>query len=163
MVRETIRKIPEFLRYEIRSVREYFLAGIIDSDGYTNNQIGTFKIKIPSAYQPIKDGILSISRSLGLNVTMTFDPEREREDFNQSDTWVIHLLEGANRSVFWSILMKCSCERKKNLPNIGHCRTPLYPPSGEASLLNPMPMTFDTFDLGSGKVYSQGSFQYLYH
>lgn len=153
------KNIPEFLRFETRSLKEYFVAGLIDSDGCTNTIEGTARVAIKTAYEPIKDGILLIVRSLGLNLTVSFDPEQIRQDgLHQNDTWIFHLFEGANKSVFWSILKKCSCERKRNPRELKDCRVPLHLPvetkERDTSRLNDIPMAFDIHKSGTGKLFA---------
>lgn len=41
--RDDPKNVPEFLRFETRSVREYFMAGLIDSDGSTKYQQETVR------------------------------------------------------------------------------------------------------------------------
>lgn len=153
------KSVPEFLRFETRSVKEYFMAGLIDSDGNTNAIEGTFKVAIKTASEPTKDGILSIVRSLGLNLTVTFEPERIRDDdLHQNDSWILHFFEGANKAVFWSILNKCSCKRKRQPRELKEYRVPLYPPaeieeSGTAKL-NVIPVAFDTHKKGKGELFA---------
>lgn len=111
------KNIPAFLRLESRVIREEFMAGLIDSDGSVNIQDHIIRVKIPTAYALIRDGILFISRSLGLNVSVHFHHERENpRGYHESDTWIFHILGGTNHSVLWSILDRCSCERKRNPP-----------------------------------------------
>lgn len=150
------KNIPDCLRFETRSVREYFMAGLVDSDGCTILKDGTCKVAIKSAFPLVKDGIIAVARSLGLNLTVSFEPETERENFHQSDTWTIHWFEGNNRAVFWAILAKCSCERKRNPKRVGHCRTVLYPPDqvDEPARWNMMPVSFNTSKVGTGQLYA---------
>lgn len=151
--------VPAFLRFETRSVKEFFMAGLIDSDGCTNTIEGTARVAIKTVFEPIKDGIFIIVRSLGLNLTVSFDPEQIREDgLHQNDTWIFHLFEGANKSVFWSILNKCSCERKRQPRELKNCRIPLYPPTeieeSDTVRLNVIPMAFDIQKSGTGRLFA---------
>lgn len=152
------KNIPEFLRCETRPVREHFIAGLIDSDGHTVKDEGVYKVAIKTVYEPIRDGILFVARSLGLNITVSFEPARVGKDFNRSDTWCFHLFPGTNSLVFWSILSKCSCERKKSPVAKGYNRPILAldevaGQSGDNMLsLKPIPLTFS--ECGTGRLYA---------
>lgn len=152
------KSVPKFLGFEARSVREYFMAGLIDSDGSTKYQQGTVRACIKTTHQPIRDGILLVWRSLGLNLTVSFEPEQMRRDVHQNDTWIFDLFEGANKPVFWSILEKCSCERKRNPQKDKDYRPLLCPPvkpnATDVEPLNFMSISFETSNSGSGKLYS---------
>lgn len=121
--RDDRKSVPLFMRSETQFVRETFMAGLIDADGSTNVQDRIIRIKIPTAFPPIRDGILSIGRSLALNVTVYFHHARENKNgYHEQDTWIFHILPGNNVDVLWSILHRCSCERKKN-PKVQYART----------------------------------------
>lgn len=156
--RDDKKNVPDFMRTETRTVRECFMAGLIDSDGCSRNDHGTVKVKIPTAFPPIRDGILFIGRSLGLNITVTFEPERQRENFHQSDTWIFHLLPGANKEIFWSILNRCSCERKRSPPIIGPSKALADMPAthhteSTENGFNMMPITFKFSDSGTKRLF----------
>lgn len=150
------KNIPKFLRHETRLVREFFMAGLIDSDGCVLEQEGTYKVAIKSAFPPVKDGIVFIARSLGLNLSVFFEPEKQRENFHQSDTWTVHWFEGNNKAVFWPIIANCSCERKRNPQGKGHCKfmscSSYQAP--EPVGLNQIPVSFDTCKIGTGQLYA---------
>lgn len=152
------KKVPEFLRSETRPVREHFMAGIIDSDGYTVKDEGVYKVAIKTVYEPIRDGILFVARSLGLNITVSFEPAKVGKDFNRSDTWCFHLFRGTNSSAFWSILSKCSCERKRNPVGKGYNRQILalddvHGQKGDG-ILNLKPIPFAFSECETGRVYA---------
>ncbi|SCW02481.1 LAFE_0F07382g1_1 [Lachancea fermentati] len=111
------KAIPSFMKTEQRLVREAFMAGLIDSDGFINIQDHCLRVKISTISPLIRDGILSVGRSMGLNVTVHFCPEKQNlNGYHESDTWVFHLFGGSNHGTLWSILCRCSCERKRNPP-----------------------------------------------
>ncbi|QLL31950.1 hypothetical protein HG536_0C01180 [Torulaspora globosa] len=120
--RKDRKNVPLFMRTEEIVVREAFLAGLIDSDGYCDIQDGSIRVIIPTAYPPIRDGMRSIGRSLGLNVSTSFRGAHfyERHGQNKSDTWTFYLSGGTNDETLRSILNRCSCERKRN-PKIQYC------------------------------------------
>ncbi|QLQ80169.1 hypothetical protein HG537_0D01700 [Torulaspora globosa] len=151
--RDGLKSIPLSMRLESRMVREIFMAGLIDSDGCVYNDHGTVKIKIPTAFALIRDGILFIGRSLGLSVSVSFEPERQRELFCQHDTWIFHLFPGSNRAVFTSILGECSCERKRNPVKLGPCRIPLAPVTEtDSSVSNMISIAFESSSCGEANV-----------
>lgn len=68
------KQIPSFMWTEDLEIREAFLAGLIDSDGYVSkrkNPSDSFKVSIQTVYPSIMGGIVHISRSLGMPVTVT--------------------------------------------------------------------------------------------
>lgn len=74
------KQIPEFMYGEHIEVREAFLAGLIDSDGYVVKKgegPESYKIAIQTVYSSIMDGIVHISRSLGMSATVTTRSARE--------------------------------------------------------------------------------------
>lgn len=153
--RDRPKSVPEFLRFETRSVKEYFMAGLIDSDGCTICEEGTYKACIKTSYQPIRDGILSIVHSLGLNVTVSFEPQRMGEDFNRRDCWYFNIFQGCNSSVFWSILNKCACDRKRNPGERGSCRPRSFALHDESSsLLKFKAIPLSDTNCGTGRVYA---------
>ncbi|CCH58878.1 hypothetical protein TBLA_0B00330 [Henningerozyma blattae CBS 6284] len=76
------KQIPQFMWDEDIEVREAFLAGLIDSDGYVKKQFeskGIYKAAIQTIYPSIMEGISNISRSLGISVTITTRSERKEK------------------------------------------------------------------------------------
>lgn len=66
--------VPEFMWTEDVEVREAFLAGLIDSDGYVvkrKENPDTYKVSIQTVYPCIMDAIVNIARSLGISATVT--------------------------------------------------------------------------------------------
>lgn len=70
-----VKDVPEFLWNEDVEIREAFLAGLIDSDGYvvTRNSSSTpqFKVSIQTVYSTVMNAVAHIARSLGISVTIT--------------------------------------------------------------------------------------------
>ncbi|QLL31517.1 hypothetical protein HG536_0B03810 [Torulaspora globosa] len=110
------KNVPLFMRTEQIAVREAFLAGLIDSDGYCNIQNGCIHVVIKTVYLPIRDAINFIGRSLGLTVSTNFRRANfdERSGVNHRDHWVCELYGGTNHETLRSMLNRCSCERKRN-------------------------------------------------
>lgn len=68
------KQIPTFMWNEDVEVREAFLAGLIDADGYVvknKEGQGSFKVAIQTIYPSIMNGVIHISRSLGISATVT--------------------------------------------------------------------------------------------
>lgn len=73
------KQIPDFLWNDDIIIRETFLAGLIDADGYVGRNMshsGNLQVNIQTIYPSVMKGIVNISRSLGINVTVTTKPER---------------------------------------------------------------------------------------
>ncbi|QLQ80882.1 hypothetical protein HG537_0E02370 [Torulaspora globosa] len=112
------KSVPLFMQTEQIVVREAFLAGLIDSDGYCRIEHGSISAQIRTVYRPIRDGINLIGRSLGLTVSTSFHGAYfdERRGINHSHTWTFELYGGTNHETLRSILNRCSCKRKRNPP-----------------------------------------------
>lgn len=68
------KQIPSFMWSEDIEVREAFMAGLVDSDGYVvRRKEGpeSYKVSIQTIYPSVMNGIAHISRSLGIAVTIT--------------------------------------------------------------------------------------------
>ncbi|KAL3236327.1 Hop [Nakaseomyces bracarensis] len=68
------KQVPSFMWTEDIEVREAFLAGLIDSDGYVvkrKENPNTYKVSIQTVYSSIMDAIVHIARSLGISATVT--------------------------------------------------------------------------------------------
>ncbi|SCU78660.1 LANO_0A03576g1_1 [Lachancea nothofagi CBS 11611] len=120
------KNIPEFMRVDQLLVRKCFMAGLIDSDGYSSVADDFLSAKVSSVYPPIRDGILFICRSLGLNVSVSFCPAHrdEKRGINEADIWNFLITSGTNRGILLSILQRCSHGRKKDPPIFHYNKTP---------------------------------------
>ncbi|SCU85350.1 LAMI_0C10946g1_1 [Lachancea mirantina] len=117
------KNVPIFMRTDTFLVREAFMAGLIDSDGCTSIADNIVRAKISTVYVPIRDGILFIGQSLGLNVTTTFSPMQDsRRGIHENDIWTFNLFPGQNGATLMSILKRCACERKRNPRSINQSR-----------------------------------------
>lgn len=89
------KSVPSFMKTEQKPVRGAFMAGLIDSNGSVNIQDHCLRVKMSTTSPPIRDGILSVGRSIGLNVSVYLSPEKESpKGYHESDTWVLHLFGG---------------------------------------------------------------------
>lgn len=144
--------IPSFMRSETKEVRETFIAGLIDADGSTYRDNGSVKVKISTVHAPIRDGLLVLGQSLGLSVTVSVDAQQQRETFNQSETWVFHLLSGSNKHVLRSIVNRCSCERQRCPPESSSSRCLPGQQNSENFGLNKKSVPFTLSECGEGEV-----------
>ncbi|KAG0260578.1 H(+)-transporting V1 sector ATPase subunit A [Linnemannia exigua] len=102
--------VPRWLRKESMSVREHFLAGLIDSDGCRakqlqqfvrndygatphdrdkSNQRRTYKdVPIATIYPKIAEGVFILARSLGIPYAVTYKPAKTR-GHNPEETRVL--------------------------------------------------------------------------
>lgn len=62
------KNFPLIYAYDENIVRESLIAGLIDSDGYVDKR-PYFYASITAIYVPLKDGIVAVCRSLGLNMS----------------------------------------------------------------------------------------------
>lgn len=113
------KQIPKVMWHEDIEVRESFLAGLIDADGYVGYgevEGDVFGVSIQTIYSSIMDGIVNIARSLGIKASVTTKPVRQ------------NVIEG--RTVQCKFTYECSLVGKTPLQNIlskcksGHKRRP---------------------------------------
>ncbi|SCV02076.1 LANO_0F15038g1_1 [Lachancea nothofagi CBS 11611] len=115
-IRNGPKNVPIFLRTDQLLVRKCFMAGVIDSDGHSNVCDDFMSVEIASVYPPIRDGVLFVARSLGINVSVHIKPGGYRNGMNCADAWLFTLSSGSNRDILLSILKYCSHGRKKDPP-----------------------------------------------
>lgn len=106
------KNFPSIYAFDENLVRESLIAGLIDSDGYVQKK-NVFTASIASVYIPIKCGIVTICRSLGLNVSVSFKPEHtDSSGRHCQDTYTCVISPGSNMEIFKSLLSRCGCIRK---------------------------------------------------
>lgn len=111
------KNVPHFMRMDQILVRKAFMAGLIDSDGFSCMEDNVLSVYIPTVYPPIRDGITFICRSLGLNLTTSFYPAHvSSEGYNCADIWCFSIYGGSNPEMLLSILRLCSHTRKREPP-----------------------------------------------
>ncbi|QLQ79900.1 hypothetical protein HG537_0C05480 [Torulaspora globosa] len=66
-IKENAKTIPSFLSSDVIDIREAFLAGVIDADGDVSTKDKSVTIR--TAHAGVNDGVVSLARSLGLDVT----------------------------------------------------------------------------------------------
>lgn len=107
------KQIPLFMWGEDLEVREAFLAGLIDSDGYVIKRKegpDAHKVAIQTIYPSIMNGIAHISRSLGIAVTITTRSARSE------------IIEG--RKVNCHFTYDCNIAARTPLQNVlSYCRS----------------------------------------
>lgn len=124
------KQIPSFMWTEDIEVREAFLAGLIDSDGYVSkhkNPSDSYKVSIQTIYPSIMGGIVHISRSLGMPVTVTTRSAKVAtivgRTVNCHFTYDCHI---AGRTPMQKVLSYCRSGHKvKASPEFVE-RTPIY-------------------------------------
>lgn len=124
------KQVPSFMWTEDIEVREAFLAGLIDSDGYVvkrNEGPDAFKASIQTIYPSIMNGIVHVSRSLGIASTVTTRSARtetiEGRKVNCHFTYDCHI---AGRTPLQKVLSYCcSGHKKRPVPKV-IIREPIY-------------------------------------
>ncbi|MCQ5086576.1 hypothetical protein NE685_12520, partial [Cutibacterium acnes] len=74
-MKDGVKNIPSFLSTDNIGTRETFLAGLIDSDGYVTDEHG-IKATIKTIHTSVRDGLVSLARSLGLVVSVNAEPAK---------------------------------------------------------------------------------------
>lgn len=124
------KQVPSFMWYEDIEVREAFLAGLIDSDGYVvkrNEGPDAYKVSIQTIYPSIMNGIVHVSRSLGIATTITTRSARtetiEGRKVNCHFTYDCHI---AGRSPLQKVLSYCRSGHKRRPEPKAVKREPIY-------------------------------------
>lgn len=124
------KQIPLFMWTENLKVREAFLAGLIDSDGYVSkrkNPLDSFKVSIQTVYPSIMGGIVHITRSLGMPVTVTTRSAKTTTIIGRKVschfTYDCHL---AGRTPLQKVLSYCRSGHKRKTEPDYVDRTPIY-------------------------------------
>lgn len=124
------KQIPSFMWTEDIEVREAFLAGLIDSDGYVvkrNEGPESFKVSIQTIYPSIMNGIVHVSRSLGIATTVTTRSARteiiEGRKVNCHFTYDCHI---AGHTPLQKVLSYCCSGHKTRPPPKSIVRDPIY-------------------------------------
>ncbi|CDK29557.1 unnamed protein product [Kuraishia capsulata CBS 1993] len=104
------KHVPTHLSNDDISVREHFIAGLIDSDGYVKTDNDSYSATVTTIYSGVSEGLVRLARSLGIRVSVTV----EKAHIDKSG--VNHRL---NYRVFLSgpallgVLRNCSLDRKR--------------------------------------------------
>jgi len=111
---QELKKIPEELKFQKISIREWFLAGLIDSDG--NKRISDESVTITSVHYSIGMELVKLSRSLGIRCTIstkypyfTTDKKTGKTINHQHSSYYINLSTSDEQN---SVLFKCAIFRK---------------------------------------------------
>lgn len=71
------KAVPFHLACDDIKVREMFLAGLIDSDGYVkSNSDGSKNATISTIYKSVSEGVIKVARSLGIKVSVSTEDEK---------------------------------------------------------------------------------------
>lgn len=106
------KTVPDHLAFDDISVREFFLAGLIDSDGYVKeNSDGSKNATISTIYKSVCYGVLKVARSLGIKVSIsTEDAKVDLAGANHQFVYRVFL----NGPAFAGVLAKCALEGNKS-------------------------------------------------
>ncbi|EDO17985.1 hypothetical protein Kpol_1054p32 [Vanderwaltozyma polyspora DSM 70294] len=124
------KQIPTFMWSEDVEVREAFMAGLIDADGYVVKRKegpDSFKVAIQTIYPSIMNGVINISRSLGINATVTTRSAKPSiiagRKVNCQFTFDCNI---AGRAPLQSILSYCTSGHKRRDRPVLIAREPSY-------------------------------------
>ncbi|KAG0664292.1 hypothetical protein C6P44_001019 [Monosporozyma unispora] len=124
-----MKQIPTFMWHETIEIREYFLSGLIDADGYVGygqKDGDIFGVSIQTIYSSVMDGIVHIARSLGIKVSVTTKPERENiiegRVVQCKFTYECNLV---GRSPLQNVLSKCRSGHKQRAKPANVIREPI--------------------------------------
>lgn len=102
------KDIPDFLsRAPIRD-REYFIAGLVDSDGHVKRDDVSATVK--TIYPAVRDGLVKVARSLGIKVSISTEKAKSVNGVHHENSYAVFMTGG---DVLKSVLSKCSLQRKR--------------------------------------------------
>ncbi|SCU91975.1 LADA_0F13388g1_1 [Lachancea dasiensis] len=99
--KENGKSIPSFLSSDAIAVREVFLAGLVDSNGSVAEK-EEITATVKTATSPLKEGVVRVARSLGLDVSVSTDVSKTELE---SSSYAVTLSGG---NVLRSVLSKCA-------------------------------------------------------
>ncbi|KXT16973.1 hypothetical protein AC579_7407 [Pseudocercospora musae] len=100
--------IPDFLSCDSFEVREHFLAGLIDSDGYVNLDAPGATVK--TIYPAVCKGMVKIARSLGVRASICVEQAKVVNGVSHKTAYCVYL---SGHDALASVLSKCSLQRNK--------------------------------------------------
>ena len=107
MGKKTGKDIPKDLHLQEIFIREWFLAGLIDADGYLTKDND---ISIVTIYSGVRDGVIKLSKSLGIRVSVSIRKTYiDKLGITHKRAYNVTL---SYCSVLQSILSKCSITGK---------------------------------------------------
>lgn len=101
-VADAIKSVPSQLAADALSVREHFIAGLVDSDGEVshNKQTGAYSATIKTIYPSVRDGLVKVARSLGIRASV---------DIKEANTYAVSMTGNALPGA----LSKCVLSRNR--------------------------------------------------
>ncbi|KAJ2702729.1 H(+)-transporting V1 sector ATPase subunit A [Coemansia sp. IMI 209128] len=105
------KAVPSLLARESILVREHFLAGLIDSDGYVAKD-SRLNATVKTMYPSVRDGLVKLVRSLGINTSVSREPEHVSKGVHHNASYTVHI-SGGDEGALASVLSKCSLSRKR--------------------------------------------------
>lgn len=108
-LKDGVKNIPSFLSTDNIGIRETFLAGLIDSDGYVSDEHGT-TATVKTIHTSVRDGLVAVARSLGLFVSVNTEPAKV--DKNGTIHKVSHAVYMSGGDVLLNVLSQCAGTRK---------------------------------------------------
>ena len=104
----TPKVVPTWLAHENIEVREQFIAGLIDSDGYVNKDEPSASVK--TVYKDVCEGLTRLARSLGLRASVSVEDAKIIRRANYKKSYAVYMSGGA---VLDSVLSKCALDRNR--------------------------------------------------
>ncbi|RKO95823.1 hypothetical protein CAUPRSCDRAFT_12475, partial [Caulochytrium protostelioides] len=102
------KTIPQFIVTEKIVQREYFLAGLVDSDGHVEKE-PALSATIKTIHTSVCDGIVAVARSLGVRVSVDTSQPVVIEGVKHAKAYSVFL----SGEALASVLAKCSLDRKQ--------------------------------------------------
>eukprot|EP01080_Neovahlkampfia_damariscottae_P008764 gene8764-712_t len=104
------KMIPDIFKTQEISIREWLLAGIIDSDGYVNKE-KKMMVEVSTIYKNMCDELILLGRSLGIKVSATVRHEHvDKMGIKHKKSYNVYFSPCLS---LFNVLSKCSIERKR--------------------------------------------------
>ncbi|KAG9792251.1 ATP synthase alpha subunit vacuolar, partial [Aureobasidium melanogenum] len=102
------KMVPSWLASETFEVREHFVAGLIDSDGFVKTGSCGPTATVKTIYTSVCEGLARVARSLGLQVNINAEDANVVNGVSQAKAYCISM---SGEGVIESVLNKCALPR----------------------------------------------------
>lgn len=104
------KSVPLHLSYDDIEVREQFIAGLIDSDGYVKSADNRFSATVTTIYKGVSEGLIRLARSLGIRVSVSTEKEHvDKNNVKHKSCYRVFL----SGEALIGVLRFCALDRKR--------------------------------------------------
>lgn len=119
-VLDPTKAVPAHLASDSINVRENFIAGLVDADGYVSKEgQSVYSATVKTIYPAVRDGLVKVARSLGIRVSVNTEAEHTFNSVHHKESYSVFMSGG---DALNSALRYCALPRKKGLVPTGSIR-----------------------------------------